>query len=269
MPVPASSDSSDADDLLSDDPEGSVITDDMTDDDFDEKADDFFDSSDDPDATQAVAVDTSVEDADDEEAALAPAIDDAGADPYLPPELAAPVIPAAAPLPMGKTAAPTWRDRRAASRLRARKVRRLVRHIEPWSMLKISLLFYFCLWIILLVAGVLLWGAAVSSGTIDNIENFIRELLALDEFEFDADLIFRSSALGGLVLVVAATGFNVLLAVLFNLISDLTGGMRITVVEEESARMFARPARRPRRGAPVSTAPLATAVVPEHADATP
>ena len=260
--MPASSDSSD--DLVSDDPEGSVITDDMTDD-LDQKADDFFDSSDDPDATQAVAVDTSV---DDDEADLAPAIDDAGADPYLPPEMAAPVVAAAAPLPMGKTAAPTWRDRRAASRLRARKVRRLVRHIEPWSMLKISLLFYFCLWIILLVAGVLLWGAAVSSGTIDNIENFIRELLALDEFEFDADLIFRSSALGGLVMVVAATGFNVLLAVLFNLISDLTGGMRITVVEEESARMFARPARRPRRGAPVSTAPLATTVVPEHADAT-
>ena len=38
-----------------------------------------------------------------------------------------------------------------------------------------------------------------------------------------------------------------LLAVLFNLISDLTGGVRITVVEEESARMFARPAKRTRK----------------------
>ena len=34
----------------------------------------------------------------------------------------------------------------------------------------------------------------------------------------------------------AATGFTVLLAVLFNLISDLTGGVRVTVVEEETAR---------------------------------
>ena len=176
---------------------------------------------------------------------MAPAMP--ASDPYLPPDLVEPVVPAAAPLPAHKAPSPTWRDRRAASRLRARKVRRLVRHIEPWSMLKISLLFYFCLWIILLVAGVLLWGAAVNSGTVDNIENFIRELFALDTFEFDADRIFRSAALGGLVMVVAATGFNVLLAVLFNLISDLTGGVRITVVEEESARMFARPAKRTRK----------------------
>ena len=142
---------------------------------------------------------------------------------------------------------PTYRDRRTAGRLRARKVRRLVRHIEPWSVLKISLIFYFCLWIIFLIAGVILWSVAVGSGTIDNVENFLTEILALESFEFNADQIFRASALGGLVLVVAGSGFTVLVAVLFNLISDVTGGMRITVVEEETARP--RPKRtRPRRG---------------------
>jgi hypothetical protein len=55
--------------------------------------------------------------------------------------------------------------------------------------------------------------------------------------------MFRAYAVGGLVMVVAATGFTVLLAVLFNLISDLTGGVRVTVVEEESAR--SRPATSP------------------------
>ncbi len=131
---------------------------------------------------------------------------------------------------------PSWRDRRAARKLRARRVRRLVRHVEPWSVLKISLIFYFCLWGILLIAGVLLWGVAVSSGMIDNLETFIQELFALESFEFNADQIFRASAMGGLVLVVAASGFTVLMAVLFNLISDVTGGVRITVVEEETAR---------------------------------
>ncbi len=145
---------------------------------------------------------------------------------------------------------PTYRDRRTAGRLRARKVRRLVRHIEPWSVLKISLIFYFCLWVVFLIAGVILWSLAVGSGTIDNLESFIEKLLALDSFEFKGDQIFRASALGGLVLVVAGSGFTVLVAVLFNLISDVTGGMRITVVEEETARP--RPKRtRPRR-APAS-----------------
>ena len=121
-------------------------------------------------------------------------------------------------------------------------------------MLKIGLVFYFCLWCVMLVASVLLWSAAVSSGTIDNIESFIEELFALETFEFDADQIFRAYALGGLVMVVASTGFTVLLAVLFNLISDLMGGVRVTVVEEETARP------RPRRS--VESVPVTGASLP-------
>ena len=153
---------------------------------------------------------------------------------------------------------PTIRDRRTAGRLRARKVRRLVRHVEPWSVLKVSLIFYFCLWVILLIAGVILWSFAVGSGTVDNVENFIQELFALESFEFNADEIFRASAIGGLVLVVAGSGFTVLMAVLFNLISDITGGVRFTVVEEETARP--RPKRtRPRHGATATVSPGAPA----------
>ena len=152
-----------------------------------------------------------------------------------------------APVGTRPVARPTWRDKRTAGRLRARKVRRLVRHVEPWAVLKVALIFYFCLWVILLIAGVMLWSLAVSSGTIDNVETFVTELFALESFTFNADQIFRASAVGGLVLVVAGAGFTVLMAVLFNLISDVTGGVRFTVVEEETARP--RPKRlRPRRG---------------------
>ncbi len=139
-------------------------------------------------------------------------------------------------------------QQRTASRLRARRVRRLVRHIEPWSVLKMSLIFYFCLWGILLIAGVILWRFAVTAGIVENLENFIEELFALETFTFNPDQIFRISALGGLVMVVAGSGFTVLMAVLFNLISDLIGGVRMTVVEEETARP------RPKRTRPRSTA---------------
>ncbi len=177
----------------------------------------------------------------------------------MPPEEPQPVVDASQPVPVAEipppapvvkvapAARPSLLDRRVAGRLRARRVRRLVRHVEPWSVLKMSLIFYFCLWAIMLIAGVILWGLAVGSGTIDNIENFIQKLFALDSFAFNADQIFRASAIGGLVLVVAGAGFTVLMAVLFNLISDVTGGIRITVVEEETARP--RPKRiRPRPG---------------------
>ena len=61
-------------------------------------------------------------------------------------------------------APPGRRARRSSRRQRARRVRRLVRHIEPWSVLKLALVFYFCLWVIMLVSGAILWRVAVSSG---------------------------------------------------------------------------------------------------------
>lgn len=144
--------------------------------------------------------------------------------------------------------------RRTARRLRARRVRRLVRHIEPWSVFKMSLIFYLCLWAILLIAGVILWRFAVTAGTVNNVETFIKELLALETFTFNSEQIFRVSAIGGLVMVVGGSGFTVLMAVLFNLISDLVGGVRMTVVEEETARP--RPKRlQPTRSRPNQTAP--------------
>ena len=133
-------------------------------------------------------------------------------------------------------ATPGLRAQRASRRLRARRVRRLVRHVEPWSVLKLALVFYFCLWVIMLVSGAILWRVAVSSGVIDNIEGFIESLFVLDNFKFNGDELFRAYAVGGLLMVIVATGFTVLATVLFNLISDLIGGVRVTVIQEETAR---------------------------------
>ncbi len=133
----------------------------------------------------------------------------------------------AAPRPSGSPA--------PASGYRVRRVRRLVRHIEPWSVLKVSLVFYLCVWGLLVIATRMLWSAADEAGTIGKVESFIEELFALETFEFDTAQIFRIFVLGGLVLVVGGIGVTVVLVVLFNLISDLTGGVRFTMVEEETA----------------------------------
>ena len=118
---------------------------------------------------------------------------------------------------------------------RVRRVRRLIRHIEPWSVLKVGLIFYLCVWGLLVIAVRTLWRTAESGGTIERMESFIEDLFALESFEFDTGQIFRIFTLGGLVLVVGGTALTVVLVVLFNLISDLTGGVRFTMVEEETA----------------------------------
>ena len=118
---------------------------------------------------------------------------------------------------------------------RVRRVRRLVRHIEPWSVLKVCLVFYLCVWGLLVIATRMLWSAAEDAGTISKVESFIEELFALETFTFDSAQIFRIFVLGGLVLVVGGIGVTVVLVILFNLISALTGGIRFTMVEEEPA----------------------------------
>jgi len=130
----------------------------------------------------------------------------------------------------------TRRERRQLGRLRARKVSRVVRRIDPWSVLLISLGFYLCLFAVLMVAGLLLWVIASLTGTIHQIEGTVKDLFAEKSFHFDGLKIFRASFLGGLIMVIAGSGLNVLLCTLFNLISDLVGGVRVTVIEEETAR---------------------------------
>lgn len=194
------------------------------------------------------------------------------------------------------------------AKVRARKVHRIVRHVEPWSVLKISVLFFLSLFLIICVASAVLWNVARSAGAVDDVESFITSLGfgncediegdvattpettpstidgAADQFgggatssttvpaadvpeegstvpdedgkcaegqrlvggfKFEDQRIFEAFALGGVVLVLAGAASSVVMALLFNLISDLTGGVRVTVLEEEPA-----PPARPASGSP-------------------
>lgn len=121
-------------------------------------------------------------------------------------------------------------------RLVARRVRRVVRRLDPWSVLKVSLVFYICAYVITMVAGILLWHLAARAEMIDKVEDFVEELGAYTSFELLSDVILARSLLIGAILTIVATGVTVLAAVLFNLISDLVGGIRVVVIEEDSAR---------------------------------
>lgn len=102
-------------------------------------------------------------------------------------------------------------------------------------MLKIGLVFYLCVWGMAIIASQALWRTAETAGVIEKVEKFIEELFALETFAFDTDKIFRLYILAGLVLVIGGTALTVVLVVLFNLISDLMGGIRFTMIEEETA----------------------------------
>ncbi len=114
---------------------------------------------------------------------------------------------------------------------RVRRTTRTVRYIDPWSVLRVSALFHLVLYLILLITGVLLWNVANTTGTVDNVERFM-ESFGWETFEFDGGEIFSQAWLLGLFLVVGLTGLAVLVAVTFNLIADVVGGVRVTVLED-------------------------------------
>lgn len=149
-----------------------------------------------------------------------------------------PPVGAEAPSPDREAPSGEARPRRRGRRRRvkARQVQRVVTRIDPWSMLKVSLVFALSIWLIVVVAGVILWRVAVSTGTIGNVESFIAEMLAEESFTIDGQQIFQGSIIAGLVFFVTGAVFAVVTSVLFNLISTVVGGIRCTVVELETAR---------------------------------
>jgi hypothetical protein len=147
--------------------------------------------------------------------------------------------PAAAPRTDTNGSDPARRSKR--QKYVARRVRRVVRRVDPWSVLKLSLIFYFCGYVVTMVAGILLWNIAQRADLIVKLQDFVEELFAYERWELEPDIILEQSLLIGAILVVVLTGLTVLAAVLFNLISDLVGGIRITVIEEDSARPVPMP----------------------------
>jgi hypothetical protein len=94
---------------------------------------------------------------------------------------------------------------------------------------------------------VLLWNVAHATGTIDNIEKFF-EQFGWESFEFKGGEIYHNAWIGGLFVAIGLTGFAVLIATLFNLITDLVGGIRVSVLEEEVVA-------KPRQGDPTGGVP--------------
>jgi hypothetical protein len=117
-------------------------------------------------------------------------------------------------------------------RRRVRRVSRIVRDIDVWSVAKVGLIFHAALYVMLLLTGVLLWNVGSATGTIDNIEQFM-ESFGWDSFTFKGAELFQAMAILGIFGIVGGTGLWVLGALVFNLITELVGGIRVTVLEEE------------------------------------
>ena len=91
---------------------------------------------------------------------------------------------------------------------------------------------YTCLYGAVLAAVALLWGVAYSSGQVAKLESFLADV-GLENYRFYGDQMFRAVMAIGAVGVLAATLITVLTAALVNVVSEITGGIRVVVIEED------------------------------------
>ncbi len=116
---------------------------------------------------------------------------------------------------------------------RAGRKRVEVRKVDLWSVLKISLCFYLAALAVLIVAGIVAWLLVDAAGGIHNFEDFMGELLSAKNYRLVGGQLLVGFALVGLVFVAVSTILTTLAAALFNVFSELVGGIEMTLVDAE------------------------------------
>ena len=144
-----------------------------------------------------------------------------------------------------------------------RRVRRVIRKFDPWTVLKVSIVFYAVMAIAFVLGLVILWAVVNNAGIPQAIEDFGKKITLLDadaQLFADGERYLRVAVFLGVVWTVLATGITTLGAVMYNLISDIVGGIEVVVLEETlNAPHVAQPGVRIPRSWQTTTPPPPTA----------
>jgi hypothetical protein len=120
-------------------------------------------------------------------------------------------------------------------RVGPRQAKMVVKRVNPWSVLKFSLLFYFCVMLIFLLALAIVYWALGVFGVLDSAADLLTTAgfgSPQRGFEFNGYWIFSRMLLFGGVGVVVWSLVNLFLSLLYNLVSDVVGGISITLAEK-------------------------------------
>lgn len=114
-----------------------------------------------------------------------------------------------------------------------RRVRRVLRKIDPWTVLKVSIIFNVIIVMAISIGIAIAWSLLRNSGIPDSIVDSVNELAIFEEdISLDGPSYFRVMVFFSIVSSILLTGLATLSAVFYNLISDVVGGVEFVVLEE-------------------------------------
>jgi hypothetical protein len=119
-----------------------------------------------------------------------------------------------------------------------RRARLQLRHIDTWSALKISLVLSIAMFFIWMVAVGILYGVLSGLGVFDSVNDLIGQV-GSDSGEEAAGnaitpgIVFGGAAVIGAINIVLMTALCTVAAFIYNLCSDLVGGLEVTLSERD------------------------------------
>lgn len=121
------------------------------------------------------------------------------------------------------------RARRGSSGPRRAKLQ--IRHIDPWSTLKLSLVLSVAFFFVWMIAIAILYGVLSTMGVFESIDSMFAELGGSGDSIVTPKLVFGGAALIGAINIVLFTALATIGAYIYNLCADLAGGLEITLAE--------------------------------------
>jgi hypothetical protein len=115
-----------------------------------------------------------------------------------------------------------------------RRARLLVRHIDPWSTLKFSFVLSVAMFFVWLVAVGVLYGVLDGMGVFEQINGLYDEVSGnAGDRLFSPGLVLGSATVVGAVNIVLFTALATIGAFVYNICSDLVGGIEVTLAERD------------------------------------
>ena len=119
--------------------------------------------------------------------------------------------------------------------VRVNRVRRIIRKIDPWTVLKVTLVLNFVVALTVVLGFSIMWVLLVNAGVPQGLEEIARRLALLDQnasLVGNIEPLFTGLVSLAVVYMLTQTAIATVGAFFYNLVSDLVGGIEVVVLEE-------------------------------------